>query len=371
MGIDGTAAVAQSLRAPTGRPPDWSALDSGAIVAAALRHRVFLLLGWLLRDAGSLHEWQGFADAFARVERQALTIDCVRHAELTSVLQGLDTAGVRVIVFKGAALAHTHYPAPHLRVRADSDLLVAEEDVPALEKALGHLGYRRPAETSGALVSYQSHYQKADRHGVTHAIDVHWKISNLQALANSFSHGDLWHCRAPLAPHGPSAMTVDAPHALALALIHRAGHHPGSRNLLWLYDLHLLESRLTAAERQQFQAILAARGLNRIAAEGISLARRSFGDQADASGHEAALPGDSADVDDGVRPWTQAEILRLDLEALPDWRTRGRLLREHLLPPSSYMRAKYGLQSNVMLPALYLWRALHGMPKWLRRPAGD
>jgi hypothetical protein len=369
MGIDGAAIVARALRAP-GRPPDWSTLDPGAIVAAASRHRVFLLLGWLLRDAGSLHEWHGLADAFERAERHALTVDCVRQVELTSVLGELDKAGVRAIVFKGAALAHTHYPAPHLRVRADSDLLVAEEEMPALEKVLGRLGYTRPVETSGALVSYQCHYQRTDRYGVTHAFDVHWKISNLQALANSFSHADLWACRVPVASLGQSAMTVDAPHALALALVHRAGHHPGSRNLLWLYDLHVLESRLTAAERRRFQIILATRGLTGITAEGISLARTSFGDQGEASSLVAPHGGSTA-AGDGVRPWTQAEVLRLDLQALPDWRTRGRLLREHLLPPSSYMRAKYGVQSNVMLPALYLWRALHGMPKWLRRPAGD
>ena len=56
--------------------------------------------------------------------------------------------------------------------------------------------------------------------------------------------------------------------------------------------------------------------------------------------------------------WTQARVLRLDLDALPNWRARGRLIREHLVPPASYMRARYGVQSNVLLPGLYFWRAL-------------
>jgi hypothetical protein len=79
----------------------------------------------------------------------------------------------------------------------------------------------------------------------------------------------------------------------------------------------------------------------------------------------------AADECDTVRSWTPAEVLGMDLHALPDWRSRGRLLREHLLPPSSYMRAKYGVRSNVVLPALYIWRALQGMPKWLRRSPQD
>ena len=67
------------------------------------------------------------------------------------------------------------------------------------------------------------------------------------------------------------------------------------------------------------------------------------------------------------QPWTQAQVLRLDLQALPDWRMRSRLLRQHLLPSASYIRAKYGVRSDVALPALYVWRVLRGVPKWFRR----
>ena len=256
-----TAVVARALRNPAGPPPDWSEVDLAGVVAAASHHRVFLLLGWLLRDAGTLHEWPALAEAFKQAEQHALSVDCVRQAELATVLHELTAAGVRPVLFKGAAVAHTHYPAPHIRVRADSDLLVSEGEVSALEGVVRRLGYIRPVETSGALVSYQSHYQKTDRYGVTHALDVHWKISNLQALANCLTHAELWNCRVPVVPLGPSAVTIDAPHSLLLALIHRAGHHPGSRNLLWMYDLHLLDSRLTADEHQQFQAIVAERRL--------------------------------------------------------------------------------------------------------------
>jgi putative nucleotidyltransferase-like protein len=367
IGTDGTAIVARALRAPA-EVPDWSRADDAAIIGAATRHRVFLLLGWLLRDAGTLDEWPGLSEALERAEHHALSVDCVRQAELATVLHELDAAGVRPMLFKGAAVAHTHYPAPHVRVRADSDLLVPDGEVRVLEGVLRRLGYIRPVETSGALVSYQSHYQKTDRFGVTHALDIHWKVSNLQALANCLTHAELWHCRVPIVAFGPSAVTVDAPHALLLALVHRAGHHPGSKNLLWMYDLYLLDSRLSADEHHQFQAIVAARGLNSIVAEGLAAARRSFGDPARDTPVEATQ---RPSTNGPTRPWTQAEVLRLDLEALPGWRTRGRLLREHLLPSSSYMRAKYGVRSNVILPALYVWRVLHGMPRWLRRPASE
>jgi hypothetical protein len=63
--------------------------------------------------------------------------------------------------------------------------------------------------------------------------------------------------------------------------------------------------------------------------------------------------------------------LRSDLRALPDWRARARLLQEHLFPSVMYMRARYGVQSNVLVPALYLWRIVRGAPKWLSTRAAN
>ena len=260
-----------------------------------------------------------------------------------------------------------------MRARADTDLLAAESELTALEGVLERMGYVRPTETSGRLISYQRHYHKIDRYGVAHAFDVHWKISNLQVLANRFTWHDLWRCRVPVAALGSSAVTIDNVHALLLALVHRAGHHPGSSNLLWIYDLHLLAGRLTSAEMAQVHAIADARGLGQIAAEGLTLAHDCF---RTAAVHPLidALRARGVREEDAILsqgPWSRARVLRLDLDALPDWRTRGRLIREHLLPSRSYMRARYGVRSSLLLPALYLWRALAGAPKWLRSRITD
>src|SRR4029077_12189383 len=180
---DLTPIVARALRDPSGPAP--MGLDPAALVACASDHRVLLLLGWLLRAAGTLRDWPAqFIDAFRRAECEAITIECVREAEIARVLSALASEGVRALLLKGAALAHTHYPASHVRVRSDTDLFVPGSDVAMLESALIRLGYARPPEISGRLVSYQSHYYKTDRHGVVHALDVHWRISNLQALAD-------------------------------------------------------------------------------------------------------------------------------------------------------------------------------------------
>jgi hypothetical protein len=366
---DAVAVIARALYDPAGSGQASPAVEAAALIAAASRHRVLLLLGWTLRAAGRLEVWPAeFVKAFQRAERDAVTVDCIRQVELVAVLAELSAAGVRPILFKGAALAHSHYPAPHVRVRADTDLLVAPPDVRRLADVLDRLGYVRPVETSGRLVSYQSHYHKIDRYGVIHAFDVHWRISNLQLLANRFSYQELWQSRVPLAALGPSAVTVDDVHALLLALVHRAGHHPGSRNLLWIYDLHLLASRLTPEEAGQVGRIAGARGLGQLAVDGLSLTRDCFGSAAvDPVIGALHAEGVNRDVVVIQGPWTQAGVLRLDLGALPSWQARGHLMREVLFPSTTYMRARYGVRSNLLLPGLYVWRLLIGLPKWLRR----
>lgn len=368
------ALLARALRDPAGAPPSPGSVDASRLLAAATHHRVLLLAGWLLRASRRLPEWPAeFGAAFQGTERDAIAIDCLRHAELSRVLEGMTSAGLHVVLFKGAALAHTHYPAPHLRPRADADLLAAESEMPAVEQLLTRLGYARETETSGRLVSYQSHYVKVDRHGAAHAFDVHWRISNLQTLANRITHEEVWNSRVRLAAFGASAWTADDVHALLLALVHRAGHHPGSRNLLWIYDLHCLADGLPGDRMRKVYEIATARGLSLVAAEGLALARETFG----TTGVEpviealrAAAPRrEQATVVEGA--WTLARLARLDLAALPGWRARARLLREHLLPPPRYMRARYGVASSLALPPLYLWRVLAGAPKWLRRRTAD
>jgi hypothetical protein len=371
------AIILRGLQDPTSPAPAQSGREVAALVAAASRHRVLLLLGWALRAAGTLHGWPAhFVDAFVRAEREGVSVDCVRHSELVKVLVDVTSAGVRALPFKGAALAYTHYPAPHVRVRSDTDLLVAASDVPILEAALGHLGYVRPPETSGRFVSYQSHYHRTDRHGVIHAFDVHWKISNMQTLADRLTFEELWGSRIPVHALGSSAVTTNAAHALLLALIHRAGHHPGSRDLLWVYDLHLLVSSLSAAETVQFCELARSRGLSQMAADALTLAQQWFATRGAAelvmALREQATHESGVTALTGGGPGRPIDLLRADLEALPSWRARMRLVNEHLFPAASFMRARYGVRSSLLVPGLYVWRVLLGAPKWLRnRDAED
>jgi hypothetical protein len=361
--------VALALRDPSGAAQLPATLDGAALVAAASEHRVLVLLGWTLRAAGALDAWPAeFRDRFRAAERSAAALDCARQVELRRVLSALDAAGTRTLLLKGAALAYTDYPAPHLRTRTDTDLLIRAADVTAADETLAALGYVRQQETSGKLVTYQSHYVWRDQYGILHPLDVHWKISDRQALANTLSFDELWDTRIEIPALGQLAATASAEHALVIALVHRAGHHPGSRDLLWIYDIHLLAGRLDEGTLQRIQAVAIDRGLGRIACEGLMHAHEWFHTTNAKALADAVI---AAAMHAPAAPWwhptCQADVLNLDLQALPTWRARASLLREHLFPSSSYMRSKYGIRSSVLLPPLYVWRIIAGAPGWLHR----
>ncbi len=45
----------------------------------------------------------------------------------------------------------------------------------------------------------------------------------------------------------------------------------------------------------------------------------------------------------------------------------SRLIAEHLFPPASYMRQKYGLHSRALLPVAYVRRIVWGAAGWWKR----
>lgn len=328
------------------------------VLAAARVEELHLLLAYRLR-----------LSSLAEELRAAALIETLRERELRSVLAGLAAAGVTAIMLKGTALARTHYPRPELRPRVDTDLMIAASDKEAVTRSLVALGYRRASEVDGDVAIGQFHFQKLDRHQLTHVLDVHWRVSNVRAFAEALTYEEMARDAVPLASLGPNGWSPSAVHGLLLACVHRVAHHNDSGDLLWLYDVHVLARSMTAADRRQFAELAAARRMRVVCARGLRLAAEAFGDideawiasfdpESDASEPSAAFVG---------RELRQVDILKADFLALPQWRERAQLLREHLFPSSEYMREKYREWPDLLLPVAYLHRIVRGAPRWFGR----
>jgi len=295
-------------------------------------------------------------------------LDELAVRELQAALAALEAGGIEPIVFKGAALAHTHYSHSWLRPRLDADLLIAPEQRWRASEILNALGYQQPPMISGALVSYQMMFVREHSIGVEHVLDVHWKIADRQTVADAVTYDEL-RARSPRITVRGSAMRVPSSiDALLIACIHRAAHHRDADNPIWVHDIHLIASRLTAEEWVRFVDLALDREVSQLCARGLQLAADCF----------------HTDIPDAVRDRlsgtseASAIFLRRDLRGIDrlaaDLRALGlrrapRLLKEHLLPPVSYITAKYGVQRAALVPAFYAYRIVAGAAGWLRRPS--
>jgi hypothetical protein len=288
--------------------------------------------------------------------------------ELQAALAALEAGGIEPIVFKGAALAHTHYPQTWLRPRRDADLLIAPEQRGRAAEILIALGYQQPPMISGELISYQTMFVRAHSIGVEHVLDVHWKIADRQTVADAVTYDELRARSARITVRG-TGMRVPSPiDALLIACIHRAAHHRDADDLIWVYDIHLIASGLTAEEWTRFADLAMERQVSLLCARGLRLAAECFHTQ---------IPDAVRNRLSGKRE-PSAIFLRRDLRGVDrlaaDLRAVGprrapRLLKEHLFPPVSYIKAKYGVRHAALVPAFYAYRIAAGAADWLRRPS--
>lgn len=292
--------------------------------------------------------------------------DGIRVRELVAVLGALEQHGATPLVFKGAAIAHTHYAEPWSRPRLDADILIVPDSRERVFATLAGLGYERPTLISGDLVMYQAAFARIDHLGVEHALDIHWRIANPQVVSLALTHGELVE-RCTVARVEGYPMRVPSPvDALLIACLHRAAHHSDLDLPFWIDDIHLLASRFTAQEWQTFVSRAAHRSISAICLHGLRRAQdaRQTVIPEEVVAGLACATGEASAVflRSGLRP---VDRLRADVRALGP-AAAVRLLREHLLPSADYMQARYGVASRAWLPAFYVSRAWNGIRRWWR-----
>ena len=336
------------------------------MVDAAVEHGIAPLLYVSLRETGRLEaQAPQVRAALGRVAREAMLVEPVLDEDMHRVLDALAAEGIRPLVFKGAALAHTHYAEPWLRPRVDVDLLIRRDEAPRAANILERLGYARATRPTGDHVTHQFTYLGASG-GVPTAYDVHWRIADPQAFADTFSFDELDAASAPL-PGTQTARTLSDVHALLVACMHRVAHHYDADSLILVCDIDRLARRFTIADWDRFVALAAAKRIRAVSARGLALAHSCFATPVPPHVHTALGAADDEPSAAYLRQHLRKiDILRSDLRQLGSWRARLKLLREHLFPSPAYLLASSGSTRRSFVPALYLLRIVRGASAWFR-----
>lgn len=317
-------------------------------VAPLLRERLLELLPANSAQARTLRD----------LALREAALELRRNMQVRVVLDALAAAGVPALVFKGTALAHSHYPRPELRPRDDTDLLVDPRHLEAAAGVLHALGFEPVPGVEGALIMRQRLYRRRDGDGVLHNVDLHWAVSN-SARAAALAPRALLARARPLPALGAHAAAPCDVDALLLACLHLDAHHAGDVRLMWLEDVHLLVADMDLCARVGAADRAAMTGLAGACAWVLAAARDALGTPLD--GFQILAEAGPVRA---PSPHRAAGWLR-DLEALPDTRTRAAWLVQHAFPPAAFMRS--GGRDDTPLWRLYLARALRGLAHLSRR----
>ncbi|WP_159081519.1 nucleotidyltransferase domain-containing protein [Nocardioides sediminis] len=259
-------------------PPEVSGQQ---FVAAADRHRVSPTV------AAALPVLDLPAASAARLTAKALqetaTVEKLA-VELAEIVTALEQSGVRVLVFKGLALAVQAHHDVAARGTGDHDLLVPPDD---LERACAVLaaqgwvaagGFSRPGDSWAWRRLVRDYYELPLVGGIG-SIDLHWHLGPVRHAFPDFDV--LWSRRATVSVGWHDVSTLAPYDALAHSATHTAKDH-------WRWLRGLLDVRLLMDDPLVWRS--ADRPLRQDQLLSVGLAERIFGSPAGAPPiiHEAA-----------------------------------------------------------------------------------
>ena len=291
------------------------------------------------------------------------------YQELDRVLTAFSSAGIPVVVLKGAALALTLYPDIGLRPMGDLDLLVPEEQIDRAVRIVSQLGYDLEGTLQGLnpklvrVMGTEINFEGGERIPVL--VELHWSLIGGQESRYQPVMDWFWARTEPLEPGTDLQVPVEvlclSPTAnLPYLASHLVLKHGGLRErLLWYYDIYQLLDRwgdrldwdmlLDAAEKFHwatalYEALIGIKERFDVSIPASALDRLR---QSRVSSERLAHPRDQVQT-------RTAQTLD-DLASLT-WRTRLQVILTLLFPTPKYLRWRYDPQPPWIWPAFYFYR---------------
>jgi hypothetical protein len=357
-----------------GELPLFSDLDSNVteevLWQTGLENGVLAITNYKLANTKILASLpQTFRERLHKLTLNAAATELGKEHELKLALSLFTEVGIPYLLMKGTPLAYTHYPQPYLRSRCDTDILF--ENKKNAEKAFSLLSsqeYQRPNAVSGEFVSHEFSCYKKNKSGIESTLDMHWKLSNAHRFARAFNYTELADSAIAIPQLGKGVHALGPVHAMVLACMHRIAHKPEhmENRLIWLYDIHLLAERFHDGQWQQFVSVAKEKSMSGICLDGIQQSRKSFNTKVPKD-IERELEETARDEQISAEMGDSRLSMEMsNLRALPGWRERVGLIKERIFPDTNYIMMKYDTQRKVLLPYLYLKRAVGGIFKVFR-----
>lgn len=163
------------------------------------------------------------------------------EGELQKVLHAFNEATIRIMLFKGPALAYSVYPQPQLRTYHDIDALIHPDDLEHARNVLTRMGYTFYEEYRANVInSKRTGYNftlKREDSWLEVLIELH-TAPHESDIGTTFDVAALWANAQAITVLGEPTLTMNPLDSL-LYLCWHYRFHSFSR-LLWLYDVVML-----------------------------------------------------------------------------------------------------------------------------------
>jgi hypothetical protein len=212
-------ACARSVLSP-GAPPGPALLDgvdAPRLAALALRHGMLPLLARYVGSSGAAGA--ALLGAIRLPVLEGARASMALAAELVALVRELEARGVRVMAYKGPALALQAYGDPALRRFGDLDLVVEPAELDAALAALEALGFVGDAfdtPSKRAAVLRDGHHLAVSRGTVI--VELHWRFGK-RIFGYAETLQGLWERRGTLSIAGAAVPVLGVgDHLLALSI---------------------------------------------------------------------------------------------------------------------------------------------------------
>ena len=228
----------------TSAPPSASPETWQAALPALAEQR---LLPFVYSQVRRTQFWHTLPDAVQRGLSRGFQQFSIRaflmDAELARVLDALSSAGISLMLLKGAALGRTVYASSAERPAGDFDVFLRSDDVERARNTLQRCGYR--AGGLYWLARWQRRYRaelpmlhQTDE-GFRLLLELHWSLIEVPYYIDHIPAQEIWQGARPVEPW-PQVYTPAPATLLIHSCAHLAFHHSQDQQVFWLLDIDRL-----------------------------------------------------------------------------------------------------------------------------------
>lgn len=307
----------------------------------------------------------------------------VQEKALVEILDHFEAKQIPVILLKGAALGVTVYPEMAARPMGDLDLWIEKKDLVMVWQIMHQLGYETDGLWSDPSDVPDHHTQVAffpvnGRHSLV--VEILWDLIMRPGFIGKFPLIAWWQRRQTFAGYGRQVTIMDPSAMLLHVCLHQMLQHRGELRLRWLLDVdrlvrgsdnyylrpedwHIItEESLAAGILPAVQAALATAVTyfgTPLPDEGKQLLKMTPPPDQWQQFQRASVPNRST-----------AGIVLTYFKEAQGWRQKTAVLSSRLFPSPTYMRQRYEITTNWVLPYYYGRRLLKGIWMALMKKRG-